>query len=406
MSEEFLSFSRKDEIDIIGDESYGEAVIQSSKLLDLQTTASWLSSLSTDFSLPPLVRMHNEIMDLNFLITPTPEELESRRNIVTEVESLVRKLWPTSRIEVFGSLKTSLMTPMSDIDITVLDAPSSIHALESLEILAETIKYSFIASYVEVIASAKFPIVKFDHKLSGISVDICINNSSGLDTGELMNTYLVQYPHLRPLVMVLKLFLSQRKLHDTYSGGIGSFALCNMVISFLQQRQRLHLSSKLDLSWNLACLLLDFLELYGKSFNYITTGISIVNDGYYFNKKDRGDEWFASSKPYTLSIENPDPAVIPPVDIGKNSFMIAKVRRAFEHAHQVMTSILNSSSVIYSYLAFIIRPDDPMLISRSFTMPTPTSNDFKDQLLKRKKRFQESAETDKTSKHLQKKMKR
>ena len=33
-----------------------------------------------------------------------------------------------------------------------------------------------LASYVETIETAKVPIVKFDHKRTGISVDICVNN--------------------------------------------------------------------------------------------------------------------------------------------------------------------------------------------------------------------------------------
>jgi non-canonical poly(A) RNA polymerase PAPD5/7 len=87
-------------------------------------------------------------------------------------------------------------------------------------LLEEAIKARGIASYLEVISSAKVPIVKMDHIASRISVDICMNNDSGLKTGAIMRKFVKDYPPLRPLTMVLKMFLSQRKLHETYTGGI------------------------------------------------------------------------------------------------------------------------------------------------------------------------------------------
>ena len=43
-------------------------------------------------------------------------------------------------------------------------------------------------------------------------------------------------PPLRPLVLVLKFFLAQRGLNETFTGGVGSYMLQLMVVSFLQQR--------------------------------------------------------------------------------------------------------------------------------------------------------------------------
>ena len=49
--------------------------------------------------------------------------------------------------------------------------------------------------------------VKFDHRRTGISVDICLNNDSGLHTGKLIKGFVRAYPPLRPLTLVLKMFL-------------------------------------------------------------------------------------------------------------------------------------------------------------------------------------------------------
>jgi DNA polymerase sigma len=104
---------------------------------------------------------------------------------------------------------------------------------------------------------------------------------------------------------------------------MGSFVLCVMLISFLQMRQRVAINKSKSqsrsmgygsgnagggrigggssssageekgasaFSWNLGSLLLDFLHLYGVTFNYNSVGISIRDGGTYFRKEDR-DGW-------------------------------------------------------------------------------------------------------------------
>lgn len=39
--------------------------------------------------------------------------------------------------------------------------------------------------------------------------------------------------------------------------------------------------------WNLGALLLEFLHLYGVTYNYYSVGISVANGGSYFNKRKR-----------------------------------------------------------------------------------------------------------------------
>lgn len=84
--------------------------------------------------------------------------------------------------------------------------------------------------------------------------------------------------------MALIFFKGQRRLNDTYSGGIGSFMLCCMVVSFLQHKHRLAYYNHSTPIWNIGALLLEFFQLYGITFNYYTTGISVTNGGKYFPK--------------------------------------------------------------------------------------------------------------------------
>lgn len=75
-------------------------------------------------------------------------------------------------------------------------------------------------------------------------------------------------PPMRPLVIVLKVFLQQRELNEVYSGGIGSYALLVMVAAFLQtHRSRWQRGGGLgregEIEGSLGVLLVDFMRLYG-----------------------------------------------------------------------------------------------------------------------------------------------
>ena len=67
-----------------------------------------------------------------------------------------------------------------------------------------------------------------------IPVDISINQTTGLSAVALINRYLQHFPALRPLIMIVKLFLSSRGLNEVFKGGLGSYTIICMVISFIQ----------------------------------------------------------------------------------------------------------------------------------------------------------------------------
>jgi non-canonical poly(A) RNA polymerase PAPD5/7 len=359
-----------------GDDGAAKAIAPA---LVTSTAAPWLQYSDSGGSvehLPPFVHLHNEILTFCEYIAPTRKELNQRDIVLKGLTTIIQKIWPTCTVHVFGSQMTKILTPTSDLDIAVLDVPmkNNEEMADILTLLAEKIKSDDgFATYVEAITHAKVPIVKLDHRQSGISIDICVNNDSGLRTGAMIRKLVREFPPLRPLTIVLKVFLSQRGMNDTYSGGIGSFVLCAIVSSFLQMRQRQAAFTKVKPSWNLGALLLEFLQLYGVTYNYMTVGISITNGGEYFNKRKRkadGNDAAAFMKrPNLLYIENPDE---PDQDMGGNSFMVPKIKRSFEHGYQVLSSALSSGSSsgnrrglrTESYLAYVIRSDDPSLADR------------------------------------------
>ena len=186
---------------------------------------------------------------------------------------------------------------------------------------------------LEVVESARIPLVKYVDAASGTAVDVSFDVESGLRTGKLVRSYIDAMPPLRPLVLVLKFFLSQRGLNETFTGGVGSYMLQLMVVSFLQQRHRTDRATGLVSPQNLGSLLLEFFELYGRDLNPTITGISVRRHGAYFPKRSRN--WFNPARPNLLAIENPDDDKL---DVGKNSYNYHRVRRAFDHAHDAIVA--------------------------------------------------------------------
>ena len=178
------------------------------------------------------------------------------------------------------------------------------------------------------------------------------------------------------LIVSIAYSLTHSLTHSLSLGGIGSFVLCMMIVSFLQMRQQeLSLASHNHSphAWNLGSLLIDFFDLYGGSFNLIHTGISTSGNGAYFNKQARGStDWFNTARPTLLAIENPD---LTEVNMGNNSYMISKIRKCFEHMRLVCGSIMRRNNS-KSYLAHVIRPDDLVLVSRAKKLKLLSSSSF------------------------------
>jgi non-canonical poly(A) RNA polymerase PAPD5/7 len=180
-----------------------------------------------------------------------------------------------------------------------------------LHMIATALKRSGITSHVTIIAKAKVPIVKFISTHGRIQVDISINQGNGLTSGKIITGFLKQMipsanekesKALRSLIMITKAFLAQRKLNEVYTGGLGSYSVVCLAVSFLQMHPKIR-RGEIDPEKNLGVLVVEFFELYGNLFNYDDVGISLREGGTYFNKRERG--WNVDYKRNVLSIEDP-----------------------------------------------------------------------------------------------------
>jgi len=277
--------------------------------------------------------LHQEIRDFVKYVSPTEKERQMREDVVKRIESVILELWPNARVEVFGSYKTGLYLPTSDVDIVVFGRWPHVplRTLEKAFVGAEVAE----AKDIQVIDKAAVPIIKVVDKRTEVRVDISFNMHNSVLAVELVKHYLEKFPNLRHLVFILKQFLNQRDLNEVYFGGVSSYSLVLMTISFLQLHPRPDARSRRA---NLGVLLLEFFELYGLNFNYGSVCIRIKDGGAYIRKADFyrcdvkqrcPDKGLSIEDPYTRGN-----------DISRGSYHSDKCVVAFEKAFFVLQNAI------------------------------------------------------------------
>ncbi|CAL4103414.1 unnamed protein product, partial [Meganyctiphanes norvegica] len=316
-----------------------------------------------------IIILHQEMEDFYAWMCPEKEEHAMRKRVVNRIEEIIVDLWPAARVEIFGSFRTGLYLPTSDIDLVVIGKWDSL----PLRTLEKALLEKGIAeqSTLKVLDRASVPIVKLTDRETDVKVDISFNMSSGVNSARLIKEYKSMFPALPKLVMVLKQFLLQRDLNEVFTGGISSYSLILMTVSFLQLHPRLDASQP---DANLGVLLIEFFELYGRHFNYLKTGLRIKEGGAYISKDEVQRDMPEGHRPSVLCIEDP---LIAGNDIGRSSYGVLQVKQAFEYAYIVLAQAVNPLASIlcdpnrHSILGRIVRITDDVIdyrhwIQRSF----------------------------------------
>ena len=125
-----------------------------------------------------LLWLHEEILQLCEMLEETPEEAGAAADVLRAVDTArERSLGGSSSLVVFGSRVYGLNLPWADWDVVVTgsDMPEG----AALTTLGAALRRDRQFDKVEVIASARIPIVKCRHASTGIEVDISMNLSAG-----------------------------------------------------------------------------------------------------------------------------------------------------------------------------------------------------------------------------------
>lgn len=310
--------------------------------------------------------LHNEILLFSDRVRPGEAEQAAITWEIERLREIVKSVWVDVDVRVFGSVRSGLALPMSDIDVVLVNIPDYVRA-SPLRVVANALRRNGYPATLKLIEHARVPIIKLETSRFHYQMDISMehNGTSQLAIISRFNDIFLPF---RPLVLLLKLLLAQRDLNEPFRGGVGSYLVTLMVASFLQNYPAYRFSSSAPgiqdtltvKSFNinaidLGTLLLDFLEFYAIRFNYYTSSLSLLGHGGYVQKPEGGSNH--KCQPDQIYCRDPNDETN---DVGKPSYNIERVRDLFlatyHQLHQAAWSSNPSKRSTLTLLQIVVKP--------------------------------------------------
>ncbi|KAG2731587.1 hypothetical protein G9P44_005174 [Scheffersomyces stipitis] len=236
-----------------------------------------------------------EMKDFVNYISPSSEEIRTRNRLINKLKSSISSYWPETETHVFGSSATDLYLPGSDIDIVIVSRTGDYENRSRLYQLSSYLRHKGLAKNMEVIAKAKVPIIKFVDPESNVNIDVSFERRNGIEAAKKIRRWMTTTPGLRELVLIIKQFLSSRRLNNVHSGGLGGYATIILCYHFLMMHPRVSTNS-INITDNLGALLIEFFELYGRNFSYDNLIISLDPRLPHLN---------TNKNPFTIVVQDP-----------------------------------------------------------------------------------------------------
>lgn len=285
----------------------------------------------------PRLQLHNEIVEFYKVFGPNAKEMHNRTQCFKAVKKAIKRYVMNHteldhRRKLIQLLLDSHNYRYQSQDFWVLlNQPVCELNSEVSHLLIFSKYYKLVPSDIDIVVSgriqlmdihsaleaeqdrfedchplkAKVSLIKGYDQITNIDFDICLNETDGIKGSKMVNEFKKEFPELKYLVVILKILLSIHDLNKTYDGGINSFGLILLVVSYLQQQKKMKAQQEdTDSSTLLSDHLHNFLKLYGVDFNYKKLGISVRKGGFYYDRKDKGFDNGSHARS-TLSLESP-----------------------------------------------------------------------------------------------------
>lgn len=222
-----------------------------------------------------------------------------KSKVIEQITKLIQQAVANSTVEVYGSHATNLCLHWSDIDLVLIPYefnqnsgmryPMDNYLQRVYSELRRSEHSSWISS-VLIIENTSVPVIKIqcnfftsegatrnncagpfsvpddivfkypDILSKPINIDITqmTDNHNGLECVQLVRSYLQESQIIEPMILVLKHMLKTWGYNDPYHGGLSSYALLLLIVSFLQFKRKPNTISEV----NLGETLLEFLKYY------------------------------------------------------------------------------------------------------------------------------------------------
>lgn len=215
--------------------------------------------------------LHVDLLDF---LDYNREQIKNNRivieKVVEKIRSLVSSFFIDLEVNIFGSYSTNLCLAWSDIDLVITSVNDTLPDITMLRKLCGLIQMQTWKKSCLLIEHTSVPLIKIvaNENYLNYQVDISIQDSKhlGLKCVELVKIFLKEYEVLEPMIISLKNLLKCAGLNDPYKGGLSSYGLILLIVSFIQTQQDQGKPITKD-GYNLGRLFMEFLYYYGVHFD-------------------------------------------------------------------------------------------------------------------------------------------
>lgn len=162
--------------------------------------------------------------------------------IIKQIKTAIHIVLPDHTLDVYGSYATGLCLPWSDIDLVLTSSSEQqmqtnviIYNLKRLATYIGTQKW---VAHMNIVDNNSIPVIKITaiDDYGNMKIDISIQGEKhyGMKCVNLIKSYLKEYIVLEPLVFALKTILKNANLNNPYLGGLSSYGLILMIVSYIQ----------------------------------------------------------------------------------------------------------------------------------------------------------------------------
>ena len=163
--------------------------------------------------------------------------------LIANIQMSINERIENIEVKIYGSYATGLSLPWSDIDIILINRNNNLK--NQPETILRQLCYLFTGkkwiNSMKFLENLPIPSIKIvsSSDYGSISIDITIQDDKhyGLKCVSLIESYLKEYNALRPIILALKTILKNANLNDPKSGGLSSYGLILMVVSYIQSKR-------------------------------------------------------------------------------------------------------------------------------------------------------------------------
>ena len=228
-------------------------------------------------------KLHDEIILFNAGVKSIMDEIDPIKHVIIQkLSSLICNAIPNSEVQVYGSHATKLCLHWSDIDLVLkpkerAKTPRGTEGIQGayrevpqknwLQLVYAELKKQDNCKWVkcvDFIEHTTVPVIKMQclyqseddpnskylpngnipryphivEKPINIDISLMSENHNGLACVDLVKAYLAESNIIEPLILIMKQMLKVWGFNDPYHGGLSSYALFLMIVSFLQEKKK------------------------------------------------------------------------------------------------------------------------------------------------------------------------